>query len=200
MENSIKKTDKIYSTYWWEMELDPNHPHNSSKVKLMTGYSKYEGHDEAMDKLELFMKKIIMLHSNGYFDKSKFIIFFMRVGNLLDKSNCRTLLWMNKEDYKINDEIKFDTKFYKYFFIEGGVLDFLNRFYDYTKNNKDVKFLVPSKKVKFSKDDYLDVTKQNFVSRRHLYAYGEKMIKNGHPYDAVMNFQIKYEQNKPFTN
>ncbi|MES2131996.1 MAG: hypothetical protein V4506_06565 [Bacteroidota bacterium] len=199
MENKKKNQDKIYSTFYWEMKLDKNHPANySQKVDNMTGYSKYAGHDEAKDKAELLMRKIIMLHSNGYFEKTILITIYMRQGNFLDKSNSIELIKMNKKDYLINDVCKSDQSFYNDFFIKRGVLSFLTRFYDFKALGKDVQYLLPNFKPKFSKEDYFDISKHNFKTRKHLYEYCNKLVNNGHPYEAVMHFQRKYELNKPF--
>lgn len=199
MENKKMNPDKIYSTFWWEMKLDLNHPQNySQRVKDMTGYSKIAGHDEAKDKAELLMKKIVMLNSRGYFEKSTLIIFYMRQGNFLNKSASVELLRMNKKDYLVNEVCKSDRTFYTDFFIKRGVLNFLTRFYDFKTSGKDVKYLLPNFKPKFSKEDFFDVSKHNFKTRKHLYAYGEKLHKDGHPYEAIMHFQRKYELDKPF--
>ncbi len=195
MEKKQFNSDKMYSTYWWIIKLDLNHPKNySAKVTEITGYSKASGHDEARNKTELLMKKIIMLYSQAYFEKGKFITIYMRQGELLNKANSRVLITMTKNDYLIDASCISDKVFYHEFFIKGGIINFLSRFYDCIAKGEDVKYLLPKAKATFSKDDYLDVTKQNFRTKAHLYAYCEKMIKNGHPFDSVSNFQRKYEE------
>ena len=200
MEKEQFISDKLYSTYWWTIKLDPHHPGNYNRnVTEIHGYSKRVGHDEAKDKAELLMKKIIMLHSHGYFERGKFIIISMKDGEFLNKSNTRTLLSLAKKDYKIHPDCISDKLFYEDFFIKKGVLDFLTRFYDCVSNGKDIKFLLPKSRATFSKDDYLNVSKQSFQTRKQLYAYCERMIKNGHPYEAVISFQRKYEDTKSFS-
>lgn len=139
-----------------------------------------------------------MLHSRGYFEKTTIIVFYMRQGNFLNKSSSIELIRMNKKDYTINEVCKSNQSFFSDFFLKKGVLTFLTRFYEFKVSGKDVKNLLPNFKPTFSKDDYLDISKQNFKSMPQLYAYCEKLIKNGHPYEAVIHFQRNYELNKTF--
>ena len=199
MEKQKFVSDKIYSTFYWVINLDPRHFGNNPNVNVIHGYSKSCGHDEAKDKALLLMRKILMLHSNGYFGRSKNIIFYMKHGDFLDKSSARILFSLTKRDYKIHPECISDKKFYEEFFIKKEVQNFLTRFYNCIFNNEDVKYLLPKAKATFSKDDYLNVDKQKFQNQAQLYAYCEKMIKNGHPFDAVMGFLHKYLETKSFS-
>ena len=199
MQTFKKQPDKIYSTYWWIIILDPTHPDNSPDIYEFTGYSKMSGHDEAKDKAELLMKKIIMLHSQGYFEKGKRITIFMKKGDLLNKANSRALLTLNRKDYTIDPECAADKAFFKDFLLDRGVLRFLKQFYDCIANGKTVQYLLPKSKASFSKDDYLDVEKQHFNSEKQLDTYCERIYRNGHPFEAVMNFRRKYIERKPFS-
>jgi hypothetical protein len=198
MEKIKLTPDKLYSTYYWVINLDPRHAINSPNVLVFHGYSKFSGHDEAKDKAMLLMKKIIMLHSNGYLGRSRSIIFYMKRGDFLDKSNAIILFSLTKRDFKIHPECILDKTFYSDFFTKKGILNFLNRFYDCLLNNKEVKHLLPIQKATFSKDDYLNVEIQTFSSHKQLHAYCQRMINNGHPFEAVMNFMLKYLERKPF--
>lgn len=189
------KSDKLNSTYWWIIKLDPNHPENyNENVKEITGYSKREGHDEARNKSELLKKKVLMLHSRGYFEKSTKITFYLRNGEFLDKNNSIMLIELTKKDYGINNRIYSDKEFYNAIYKKSGLILFLDRFYHAISNNGDLKELLPDSKPKGSKDDLFDVAKHYFHTRKQLYTYCQKLIDNKHPYEAVMNFQRKYEQ------
>lgn len=189
------ESDKIHSTYWWVIKLDHSHQANYNKeVKEITGYSKSIGHDEARDKAILIMKKIVMLHSHAYFDKSLYILIYMRCGEILDKSDSILLFKLMKTDYEISKECMSDQNFYQKFIIERGVIIFLKRFYEYIANKKDIKSLIPNTRTYKSKDEYFDIAKQRFHSRIQLHIYCEKLIKSGHPYGVVTHFVKMYEE------
>lgn len=182
--------DKIYSTWWWEIELDHKHPRNyNPKVTTLTGYSKLQGHDEAKDKAHVLMKRVIMLATNGYFERSKYIIFYKRGGNLINKST---------------DKIMFTTypKTFEIPVYNVGKMPRLTKFlidlYDHLAKGKEIKNLLPPANDKFSKDDYFDITRHNFQTQAHLYAYAEQKIKDGHNFLQVQSFVAKYLEQKTF--
>jgi hypothetical protein len=122
----------------------------------------------------------------------------MNQTTFLDKRQSRKLLRMTNKDYSIHVDCTSDNRFYNEFFIKNGILKFLTQFYDCIANGNDINLLLPKIRPTFSKDDYLDITKHNFQTKKHLYGYCNKLVNNGHPYEAVMHFQKKYEENKPF--
>ena len=192
------QSDKIYSTFWWIITLDPKHPSNyNPNVKEIHGYSKRIGHDEARDKGALLMKRIIMLHSRGYFEKSRNIKIYMKRGDLLNKENSQPLLKLQKQDYEISSECLSDKKMFEEFFIKKGIQRFLNKFYESIKEGKDVNYLRPNFN-KYSKDDLFKTENYNFRTKAQLWAWGEKMIRNGHPPELVMNFTRKYLETRTF--
>ncbi len=186
--------DKIYSTYWWEIELDHRHPRNfSPKVTTLTGYSKLQGHDEAKDKNTLLMKRVYMLAANGYLDANpnrvKYITIYKRSTVMINKNADPQILYLMPRDFEMKLT---DTQLYP------GLVKFLKDLYDYLKTGKDIRNLLPKDAEKFSKDQYFDITRYNFPSRMHLYTWAEKMIKDGHSFAQVQSFVYKYTQNKIF--
>jgi len=182
--------DKIYSTWWWEIELDHSHPRNyNPKVTTLTGYSKLQGHDEAKDKTQTLMKRIIMLATNGYLDRCKYIIIYKRGGNLINKSQDRIICTLLPKRYDIPIE-------------NIGKMPIITKFladlYDHLSTGKNIKNLLPPSPQKFSKDEYFDIARHNFPSQAHLYAYAEQKIKDGHPYPQVQAFVAKYLEQKLF--
>lgn len=193
MNKKKNKSDKMYSTYWWIIHLDKNHPSNYNKnVTEITGYSKILGYDECQNKHELLMKRIIMLHSNGYFEKSNSISIYYKQGEFLNKTTSIELLRLYKNDYEVNPRCLNDTTFYNTFFIKGGIVTFLTKFYDCIKTGRSVGGLLPKTKNDYSKDDVLDYKIKRFNSIAQLMAFAEQKIKSGYPVGAVMNYVIKY--------
>lgn len=182
--------DKIYSTWWWEIELDHNHPRNyNPKVTTLTGYSKMQGHDEAKDKTQTLMKRILMLATNGYLDRCKYIIIYKRGGNIINKSSDKIIctLFPKKFDIPIENIGKMPK-----------TTKFLTDLYDHLATGKNIKNLLPKSEVKFSKDDYFDISKHDFTTQAHLYSYAEQKIKDGHAYGQVQSFVAKYLEQKIF--
>lgn len=193
METKKKfKSDKFYSTYWWIMKLDPSHPMN--KVQEMTGYSKMNEHDEAMDKVEVLKKKVIMLNSNGYIDRSLSIRFNWNPSKLLDKNSSISLFELTKNDYGIFKHCLNDKDFYHSTFIKSGLITFLDQFYDMRRKAIDPIVLLSKEKPSFNKDEKFDVGNHRFKTKRELYFFCDQMIKDSYPKDLVLNFQRKYEE------
>jgi len=192
-------SDKIYSTYFWIIALDPTHEKNyNPNVTEITGYSKMQGHDETKDKAQLLMARIVMLFTRGYFERGTHIDFYMRQGELMNKSNCRHLVTLRRKDFELDESLIASRQLYQNF-VDKGLLKFLNDFYDCVAHGKNVKYLLPKKSKLFNKDDYFDPAKvhesMKIKTHQSLYAYSEMLIKNGHAFDAVMNFIKKYELN-----
>lgn len=195
MENTqTKKTnppaDKLNSTYWWEINLDHRHPRNYNyKVETLSGYSKFQGHDEAKDKVEMLQRKILMLATNGYFERSKYILIYKRAGTFINKSSDKLLLTLLPKDYILPTE-------------NVGKMPktviFLSKLYDCIKTGKEIKYLLPKPRSTFNKDEFFEIERYNFPSRIHLYAWAEQKIKDGHSFLQVQNFVVKYSEQKTF--
>lgn len=183
--------DKIYSTWWWEIELDHSHPRNyNPKVTTLYGYSKLQGHDEARDKTQMLMKRIIMLATNGYFERSKYIIIYKRGGNLINKSQDRIVCTLLPKQFNIPVEnIGKMPKMTK----------FLTDLYDHLATGKNIKNLLPKADEKFSKDEYFNIDRYNFQTQAHLYMWAEQKVKDGHSFGQVQSFVAKYISKKSFT-
>lgn len=138
------------------------------------------------------MKRILMLHTNGYFEKSIYITFYYKQGEFLNKTTSVEILRLFKTDYKISSRCLGDIQFHENFFVKGGIVTFLTKFYDCIKSGRSVSGLIPDLKHSGSKDDKLDHKIKRFENRAQLMAYGEKLMKSGYPIGAVLNFVLKY--------
>lgn len=192
----MKKTnliaDKIYSSFWWKIELDSNNPRNYNRnVQTLTGYSKFQGHDEAKDKIQMLMRKIIMLATNGYLDCSTDIIIYKRMGELIDKKRDIELVTLFRKDY--NMPIENIGK-------NPELVEFLKKLYSHIRDGIKVDNILPRPRAQFNKDEYFEITRHNFSTHAHMYSWAEKMIKDGHSFLQVQNFIVKYLEKKPFNN
>ena len=189
-EKTKLQADKIYSTWWWEIELDHSHRRNYNKnVKTLFGYSKFQGHDEAKDKTQMLMRKILMLATNGYFERSKYIYIYKRGGTMIMKSQDIKIctLLPKKFDIPIENIGKMPK-----------IIKFLTDLYEYMNTGKNIQHLLPKAAPTFSKDEYFDISRYNFSSQMHLYAWAEQKIKDGNSYLQVQSFVAKYMDKKIF--
>ena len=184
------QTDTLMSTYWWVMILDGNHPQNNPRVPFMHGYSKFQYHDEAKDKLHMLMRKIQMLVNNGYHLRAKQIIIHKRAGDIIDKSRDPVIVVLYKGDFSIGNEFVSDKNYLP-------LSIYLRKLYAGIRNKEDVSNLLPKRRASFSKDDYLDVNKHVFNSINQLDHYCLKLAANAHPPGAILNFKIKYLEKYP---
>lgn len=181
------KWDTFYSTYWWNIYLDPEHPDNTTE--RLTGYSKKEGESEAQDKDQLLKRKILNFYLNGYFKRIKYIEFFLRAENMIDKKRDPKILLIYPDHYDI-PEMNHDVIFKKF----GA---FLHDFYDRVQHNKDMNAMLPKGNKKItSKDDFLNTEKQFFKSIAHLYAHAARLLRYGHAPGEVEAFIQRYKQLK----
>ena len=184
------QADKINSTWWWEIELDPTHKRNyNPNVTHLYGYSKFQGHDEAQDKDQMLMRKIVMLATNGYLNRSRQITVYRRGTNLINKQADPIVCVLYAGDFGIpaNQVGNFP-----------ALVSFLRKLYDQLLAGGDVKYLLPKVTATYSKDEIFDITRHKFPSQGHLYAWAEQKIKDGHSYVQVQNFVVKYLERKPF--
>lgn len=91
--------DKINSSYWWHIKLDATNPKNF--VPEIFGYSKAQQHDEAKDKQQLLMRKIIMLHTNDYLHRCTCIDIYKRTGFAVNKKQDQLYLSLTPKAYSI---------------------------------------------------------------------------------------------------
>lgn len=190
--NETKKltADKLYATYWWLIQLNPQHAMNQPGIFEMTGYSKFQGQDEAKDKEYLLMSKILMLISRGYHERSKKIELFYRDGIVINKTAAPLIVTLYPNDFA------YSTEFLKPKYHEWH--KFTSNLYEALKSGKGVKHLLPQKKAGFSKDSYFDINLLNFTSEMQLNNYCTKLGRNGHPFDMIAKFHREYLHKKPF--
>ena len=96
MQQNAKKpvfiADKANCTYWWHISFNPD-----QNVKEMTGYSKFQGMNEAASKDTCLMSKIEMLYKNGYFHRSRVISIYKRIAPLPNKDIDELILAITPE-------------------------------------------------------------------------------------------------------
>lgn len=185
--------DKLYSSFYWEIELNPYHRANSPNVQSMWGYSKREGQDERKDKLQLLMRKIHTIFGvNGYIERIKCVHIYSRDQRIINKRTDRLVLILYPKTYQLQAEF-IATKY-------EPLHRFLADFYDCVVNGKDIKHILPKERADGTKDDYMNVDKLKFTSTGQLDQYCAKLVRNDHPFDAVVNFRIKYLEKYPQLN
>lgn len=182
--------DKLYSQYWWIISLNPSHPQNNPNVNEMHGYSKFQGHDEMQDKEFLLMKKILMLATRGYISRSKMIKIFFRRDTIINKKSDPEIVILYPKTFVLAE---------KFMQVKYSPLQiFLTKLYQQLSEGKKIDNLLPKRKSSFSKDDFLDISKLNFVNEGQLNNYCTRLIRNGHSFIAVTSFQKNYLERKPF--
>lgn len=181
--------DKIDATYWWVMKLDPTHPENAPNKEEITGYSKFQGHDEARDKIQLLLRKILMLVTNGYLERSNSIQIYRRKGEFVNKKEDDLILTLFPDQCKL-EKIIMNAEHHP-------VALFLQRLYDRIVNNKPVDFLLPKRNPIFKKAEYLDVNKVTLKNQIALDNYCIRLVKNGHSMSEVIAFRERYMKKHP---
>ena len=195
MERQRKKQpewDVHYSTYYWEIYLDPMSEHNSALVKCLTGYSKKEGQSEARDIHYLLKAKLMNLNKNGYFERILYIKIFQRTGEMINKRFDPCILMVYPKHYVIPDD--------NHDLIYKRFARFLDELYRRKKDNLSLEGLLPRLREKWSKDDLINIT---FMSKyinnfQQLYTHAGKLLIHGHPEGAVENFIRTMKQLKGF--
>jgi hypothetical protein len=184
-QNKIKpfQWDTLTSTYYWYIELDPNHAQNS--VPGLTGYSKVVNQNEAQDKDNLLKRKIVTLFNNSYLLRAKKIEFYQRSGDYIDKKRDPKILILYRDNYDI-PELNHDIIFKKF----GA---FLKEFYYRLENRKSMEGILPKQKnLSTNLDDLFNVDKYNFPSLAHLYAKASNFSRHGHAPGLIDDFVRKY--------
>lgn len=182
-QNSLKtgKWDTFYSTYYWNIHLDLNHPQNS--IEVLTGYSKKVGESEAQDKEQLLKRKIINLFLNSYFKRMFRIDFFMRTEFVIDKKRDPKILVIYPDHYDI-PEANHDVIYKKF-----GV--FLKEFYDRIDQHRSMDGILPKGRAFISGDQFLNPDNYKFKTVGHLYAHASRCSIHGHPPGEVEAFILK---------
>jgi len=180
--------DVFESTYYWIIYFDITNPANTAES--ITGYSKKIGQREAIDKDYLLKKKIVNLQKNGYLIPQRVnrIEIFIRIGAFIDKRTDPKILTLYPTHYVIPElnHSSIDKKW-------GA---WLKSFYQRVINNLSLEDILPTYRRPNSTDDFLDVTKYNFLTQAHLYTHVAKLYKYGHPPGAIENFINKYKEIK----
>lgn len=181
-----KPWDKFYSSYYWNIYLDPDNPRNVTE--MLTGYSKKVNENEAQDKDNLLKSKILNLYTNSYFNNSLKIEFFAKTDFVIDKKKDPCILILYPNAYKIpptNGE---------YMVKRFGV--FLEEFYQRKKKGLAMEGLIPRNGNRTSLDQLFDVTRYNFKTEAHLLSRCAQFLTYGHPSGQVTAFMNKYKQLK----
>lgn len=84
--------DKINSTYWWELLMNPD-----QNVERITGYSKFEGFNESRNADDTLASKIEMFYKNGYFHRCQKITIYKRLGAICNIETDEVILIITKD-------------------------------------------------------------------------------------------------------
>lgn len=183
--------DTIFSTYWWEIELNPSHPANNSKGHRLTGYSKAQGQSENRDKHNLLMVKILMLIRMSYLKRCNKISFYEKRNSFIEKKEDTLILELVPNDFCIYPEYRYD---------RVDLAKFLKTIYQDVLTGKSVEYLLPLKKeIKkdYSLDTRLDISKYYFNTFGDLQIHCEKLASEGFPLNLVKNFLTRYIDKYP---
>jgi hypothetical protein len=177
--------DKVNSSYWWIVNLDPLHPDN--RTDKITGYSKFQKQREANCKNHVFMSKMEMLYKNGYFKRCKSIDIYRRVAPLPSIQEDPLMITLYPDDYTIPanyiDKVPLEVKQY------------LQKFYGRMLRGLDVQGLRPLKDhKKESNDNIFDITQHKFKTFLELDQWAENKIAEGHAPGQVWGFMRSYSQ------
>lgn len=181
-ERIATKWDKIFSTYYWIIYLDPAHPQNNPRIQYMRGYSKAEKQSEARDKDYLLKSKVINLAKHGYLDKCTHIEMKRRTGNTINESIDKVIFTLYKKDFKIPPEHLDKSSFIRW----------LEDLYQAHRKDKNFDGLLSKPKTDFSQDDLFKIEKYKFATLRQLIAQCDRFINFGHPKGMVEGFYTKY--------
>ena len=176
--------DKVNSTFWWIIYLDPNNPANNPQIREMHGYSKFQYQNEANDKQSLLMAKCEMFAKNGYLTKCKRIEIYKKVGTLPNKTVDTLILTLFPNDYIIPPDVRNYPQ---------QVLEYLPKFYGAINQNRAFKGLRPlPERTRINKDSLYDITKHKFKTHLELYKWCSDQICKGEAPGIVNEFLRKY--------
>jgi hypothetical protein len=186
--------DKLFSSFYWEIELDPTNPLNKGAITLH-GYSKEQNRAENRDKTQLLCNIILRINKAGYFNRFKEWRIYKRVGEFINKDVDNLFLIMYADTYKIADCKSNEPKTREQY---QRIIKFLSDFYD-ARAGKEVKNLLPQREnvFNFSTEELLDPRRVKFQSLKDLYAYCSKLISNGVAFGRVDHFKAQVMQINP---
>lgn len=182
--------DKLFSTYWWEISLNPNHPSNKDRHLKLTGYSKAQGQSEHRDKHALLLGRIVMLIQRGYIEKCERIQIFQRRGTFIEMDKGVLILELTPKDYCITQEYKED---------KANFNVWMKQIYNEVLNGQTVDYLLPKPKpiTDYSKDEKLNPVNFHWKKISDLTLYVEKLLSEGFPRGAVLSFYQKSVERFP---
>jgi hypothetical protein len=180
--------DKFYSTYYWKIYLDENHPKNSTSVEFLQGYSKVENQRESADSTHLLKTKIFNLYKNGYFERAKKIEIYQRLDEIINTKNDIKILILKPKEYQINPD--YSDIIFKNFGL------FLEDFYNRIIKAAPMDNIVTYKRKAVNNTDFLNVNTVKLNNLQQLYSYAARLSLNGHPSGEVTHFINKYKEKK----
>lgn len=194
LKNTLKpKADAVFHSYWWRINFEESY---CKKVNYLIGYSKWQGHDESMDKKILLMNKIVMMTTNPrnevpYIKRATHIEFFKQNSNMQERNEQDIIVTIFKRGYLIAPR-----------YINDGQLNkFLTQLYSVLNSPNqiiDIKSLIPKARISniMNRDDMLDINKVNIDTPEDLQRYCTRCCNSGFIFGQVMGFYIKYRQFK----
>lgn len=183
--------DTIFSTYWWEIELNPAHPDNRGNGHTLTGYSKAQGHSENHDKHQLLLVKVRMFVQQGYLKRCNKISIYHRYGSFIEKKVDNLVAELVPQDFCIYPEYPYDRL---------ALSKYLKSIYQDVLTGKSIDYLLPLPKEPnkdYSRDTRLDIHKYFFDTFHDLQIHCEKLTSEGFPAHLVKHFLLKYVEKYP---
>lgn len=181
-ETNRLQADTSYSTYWWNIYLD-----ETQKVPLMRGYSKFIGHEERQNKLDLLKVKIEMFRKHGYLNKIKHIEIYRRAANIIQLDKDIHILTLYPTHFEFKDVLCPEYR---------GCSRYISDLYEIHKGNDVVKLQnLNFKRSDIKKDDMIDPQKRknefrtldqliNEVNRMQSSGYAPEQVK--HFYNSII--------------
>jgi hypothetical protein len=186
-KTTLPNWDTDFSTYYWCIYLDKN----KNKVPTMWGYSKRIGQRENTDTIALLQRIIARLYRNGYFEKMEYISIYKRTNDrIIDKSRNPVILNLYPKHYNITSLSQAN---HDIILKQQG--KFLENFYAYIREGKDVSALVSGRRMK-THESFLNVLEQSSKIRTvgELYTHAGSCLTHGHPEGEVMHFVNKFKE------
>jgi len=184
--------DKVYSSFWWQIELNPTH-HLNKGAYGFRGYCKAEGQTEPKDKDQLLKTKLVMLFTQGYIDRCLSIIVHQRKGAFINLAEDTPIIHLTPHNAILYPAYKGNNSE-----IQKLISDI------YQKAMKGVQVDLILRKPKYetklinnSKDDKLDVNKIKLYSIDALSNYCTRLLTEGFPREAVNSFMQKSLDRNP---
>lgn len=182
--------DKINCTYWWSFYPDTSHKKWFRPIEEGCGYSKKQGHNEAKDKNQLLISKIIMLCKNEYIQSCRMVIINKRpIVKSLHLSDDQQIV-VFKDRGKL---VAWNN--YIYTNLPKDIVQHLLNIGEMISsgNAKGVEFYMPHKKPEAVLQQDSEAKKNTFKTAEHVLSWAEyEVTKKGKPFKETYEFCNQY--------